>query len=124
MPEAKKPIIALVLGGGAARGWAHIGVIHELAEMGIRPDMVVGTSVGAVVGGAYASGNLGQFEEWISGLGRVDIRGNTKTEDQVIVMTPWLLLPGAFIVVTVIAFNLLGDGLRDAADPYSNLNKS
>jgi peptide/nickel transport system permease protein len=38
---------------------------------------------------------------------------------QVIVMTPWLLMPGAFIVVTVIAFNLLGDGLRDAADPYS-----
>ncbi len=38
---------------------------------------------------------------------------------QVIVMTPWLLVPGAFIVITVIAFNLLGDGLRDAADPYS-----
>jgi peptide/nickel transport system permease protein len=38
---------------------------------------------------------------------------------QVIVMTPWLLLPGAFIVVTVIAFNLVGDGLRDAADPYN-----
>lgn len=43
---------------------------------------------------------------------------------QVIVMTPWLLLPGAFIVVTVISFNLLGDGLRDAADPYSNMGKS
>ena len=43
---------------------------------------------------------------------------------QVIVMTPWLLLPGAFIVVTVIAFNLLGDGLRDAADPYSNVRGS
>ena len=43
---------------------------------------------------------------------------------QVIVMTPWLLLPGAFIVVTVIAFNLLGDGLRDAADPYASLSKS
>ena len=43
---------------------------------------------------------------------------------QVIVMTPWLLLPGAFIVVTVIAFNLLGDGLRDAADPYSSLSKA
>ena len=42
---------------------------------------------------------------------------------QVIVMTPWLLLPGAFIVVTVIAFNLLGDGLRDAADPYSSLSE-
>ncbi len=43
---------------------------------------------------------------------------------QVIVMTPWLLMPGAFIVVTVIAFNLLGDGLRDAADPYTSLSKS
>jgi NTE family protein len=73
MKQAKKPTIALVLGGGAARGWAHIGVIHELADMGIRPDMVVGTSVGSIVGGAYASGNLEQFEEWISGLGRVDI---------------------------------------------------
>jgi NTE family protein len=73
MKQAKKPVIALVLGGGAARGWAHIGVIHELADMGIRPDMVVGTSVGSIVGGAYASGNLEQFEEWISGLGRVDI---------------------------------------------------
>ena len=73
MNRAKKPVIALVLGGGAARGWAHIGVIHELADMGVVPDMVVGTSVGSIVGGAYASGNLEQFEEWISGLGRVDI---------------------------------------------------
>lgn len=68
-----KPKIGLVLGSGAARGWAHIGVIHELAGMGISPDLVVGSSVGAVVGGAYASGNLAEFEEWISGLGRVDI---------------------------------------------------
>jgi len=73
MKQSRKPLIALVLGGGAARGWAHIGVIHELADLGIRPDLVVGTSVGSVVGGAYASGNLEQFEEWISGLGRVDI---------------------------------------------------
>jgi len=73
MKQNRKPLIALVLGGGAARGWAHIGVIRELADMGIKPDMVVGTSVGSIVGGAYASGNLDQFEEWISGLGRVDI---------------------------------------------------
>ena len=73
MRRAKKPVVALVLGGGAARGWAHIGVIHELADMGIRPDMVVGTSVGSIVAGAYASGNLAAFEEWISGLRRVDI---------------------------------------------------
>ena len=69
----KKPKVALVLGSGAARGWAHIGVIHELAEMGIRPDIVVGASVGAVVGGALASGNLATFEEWVLSLGRVDI---------------------------------------------------
>ena len=73
MPRKDKPSVALVLGSGAARGWAHIGVIHELADMGIRPDLIVGASVGAVVGGAYASGNLDQFEEWISNLGRVDI---------------------------------------------------
>ncbi|MEJ2577111.1 MAG: patatin-like phospholipase family protein [Gammaproteobacteria bacterium] len=69
----KKPKVALVLGSGAARGWAHIGVIRELAGMGVKPDLVVGSSVGAVVGGALASGNLEPFEEWISGLGRVDI---------------------------------------------------
>ena len=68
-----KPRVALVLGSGAARGWAHIGVIRELEAMGIKPDLVVGASVGAVVAGAYASGNLDQFEAWISGLGRFDI---------------------------------------------------
>jgi NTE family protein len=68
-----RPVIALVLGSGAARGWAHIGVIRELAGMGIKADLIVGSSVGSVVGGAYASGNLDQFEEWVSSLGRVDI---------------------------------------------------
>ncbi len=43
---------------------------------------------------------------------------------QVIVMTPWLLLPGLFVVLSVMAFNLLGDGLRDAADPYSTGGQS
>jgi NTE family protein len=67
------PKIALVLGSGAARGWAHIGVIRELEDLGIKPDLVVGASVGAVVGGAYASDNLDRFETWIQGLRRVDI---------------------------------------------------
>jgi NTE family protein len=73
MARQDKRSIALVLGSGAARGWAHIGVIRELIEMGIRPDLIAGASVGSIVGGAYASGNLDQFEEWISSLGRVDI---------------------------------------------------
>lgn len=73
MARKGKPSIALVLGSGAARGWAHIGVIRELDRLGIRPGLVAGASVGAVVGAAYASGNLDQFEEWILGLRRVDI---------------------------------------------------
>ena len=69
----EKPTIGLALGSGAARGWAHIGVIRELTDMGIRPDIIAGASVGAVVGGAFASGHLDAFEKWISALGRVDI---------------------------------------------------
>lgn len=54
--------IGLALGGGAARGWAHIGVVRALAAAGIRPDIIAGTSIGAVVGGCYASGNLDDIE--------------------------------------------------------------
>ncbi|HEY0663047.1 MAG TPA: patatin-like phospholipase family protein, partial [Thiobacillaceae bacterium] len=57
---AKKPIkVALALGGGAARGFAHIGVIKALEAQGIVPDIVVGTSAGSVVGALYASGMSG-----------------------------------------------------------------
>jgi NTE family protein len=51
-----KPTVALVLGGGGLRGFAHMGVLRALDEVGIKPDIVVGTSAGAVVGAAYASG--------------------------------------------------------------------
>lgn len=54
-----RPKLALVLGGGAARGFAHIGVIKTLQAQGIVPDMVVGTSAGAVVGALYAAGHDG-----------------------------------------------------------------
>jgi len=56
---ARRPKIALVLGGGAARGFAHIGVIKTLEAAGVTPDIVVGTSAGAVVGALYASGTSG-----------------------------------------------------------------
>ena len=59
-PVPKPPLkIALVLGGGAARGFAHIGVIKSLEAQGIVPDIVVGTSAGSVVGALYASGMNG-----------------------------------------------------------------
>ena len=51
-----RPTVALVLGGGGLRGFAHVGVLHALERAGIKPDIVVGTSAGAVVGAAYASG--------------------------------------------------------------------
>ncbi len=55
---AKKPVIGLALGGGAARGFAHIGILRTLLANGIVPDIVVGTSIGAVVGASYAAGHL------------------------------------------------------------------
>lgn len=58
---ARKPRIALALGGGAARGFAHIGVIKALETSGIMPDFIVGTSAGSVVGALYAAGH-GPFE--------------------------------------------------------------
>jgi NTE family protein len=63
-----RPKIGLALGGGVARGWAHIGVLRALLELGIEPDIVCGTSVGALAGGAYLSGHLDSLEEWARGL--------------------------------------------------------
>ena len=69
MNQRRRPSrIGLVLGGGAARGWAHIGAIRALHEAGIRPDVVCGTSIGALVGAVYAHGDLDWLEEWVSRL--------------------------------------------------------
>ena len=54
--QQKRPVVALVLGSGGARGYAHIGVIEALEQQGIRPDFIVGTSAGSIVGAIYASG--------------------------------------------------------------------
>ncbi|MCB2096649.1 MAG: patatin-like phospholipase family protein [Parvularculaceae bacterium] len=54
----------LVLGSGAARGWAHVGVLKGLEEIGVKPDIIAGCSVGALVGGAYLVGALDEFEAW------------------------------------------------------------
>jgi NTE family protein len=60
--------VGLVLGGGAARGWAHIGAIRALEEAGIKPDVVCGTSIGALVGAVYANGDLDWLEDWVGKL--------------------------------------------------------
>ncbi len=64
----RKARIGLALGSGAARGWAHIGVINTLLGAGIRPDVVCGASIGALVGAAHVTGRLGALEEWARGL--------------------------------------------------------
>lgn len=75
MAEANKKRIGLALGSGSSRGWSHIGVIQTLEEMGIIPDIVCGSSVGAVVGAAYAAGRLKALQEWAESLTRMDVAG-------------------------------------------------
>lgn len=68
--QANRPVIGIALGSGSARGWAHIGVLRGLGELGIRPDLVAGTSCGAIVGAMYACGHLRIFERWVRRLSR------------------------------------------------------
>lgn len=63
-----RPRIGLALGSGAARGWAHIGVIEALRDAGIEPDIVCGTSMGALVGGACVAGKLSALKDFAVGL--------------------------------------------------------
>lgn len=60
-----RPRIGLALGSGAARGMAHIGVIRALAEVGIKPDVICGSSIGAIVGASYAIGKFEALEDWV-----------------------------------------------------------
>lgn len=75
MPAASRPRIGLALGSGAARGWAHIGVLRVLEEAGVPVDIVCGTSIGALVGAAYAAGELNRLEPWVRGLGWQQVVG-------------------------------------------------
>ncbi|MCD6389307.1 MAG: patatin-like phospholipase family protein [Desulfobulbaceae bacterium] len=69
MSEERTPRqIGLALGGGSARGWAHIGIIHALKKIGIKPKIVCGCSIGALVGASYAPGNLKKLESWVHSL--------------------------------------------------------
>ncbi|MGL9751280.1 MAG: patatin-like phospholipase RssA [Symbiopectobacterium sp.] len=69
----KQRKIGLALGSGGAKGWAHIGVIQALTEMGIVVDVVAGCSVGALVGAAYATNRLNSMARWVSGFHHWDV---------------------------------------------------
>lgn len=64
--------VGLALGSGAARGWAHIGILNALQKAGIKADIVVGTSIGALVGAAYLSGHIKPLESWLADLNRLE----------------------------------------------------
>ncbi len=75
MTAPQRPRVGLALGSGSARGWAHIGVIRALEKAGVRPDIVCGTSIGALVGAAYAAGELDRLENWVEELRIGDVVG-------------------------------------------------
>lgn len=72
-PSVGKPKIGLALGSGIVRGWAHIGVIRALVKHGFKPDIIAGTSVGALAGAAYATDKLDDLEDWARELTRMKV---------------------------------------------------
>lgn len=116
MNAAKQPAIGLALGGGVARGWAHIGAIKRLEELGVRPDIIAGTSVGALVGGFWLAGRLDALEAWaraltktrmltyfdvmLNGSGIMGGKRLEKTLKQHLPSTNIEDLPGKFVAVT------------------------
>lgn len=71
--SGKTQKIGLALGSGASRGWSHIGIIKALLREGIEPDIVCGTSVGAMIGACYLTDNLERLEDWVLGSTRKDV---------------------------------------------------
>lgn len=69
----RSPKIGLALGSGASRGWSHIGILKALLTEGIEPDIICGTSVGAMIGASYLTGNLEKLEQWVLGSTRTDV---------------------------------------------------
>lgn len=74
-PKGREPVVALAMGGGAARGWAHIGVLRAFDRAGLKPGVIAGTSIGAVVGGCYAAGKLDALEDFARSLTRRRVFG-------------------------------------------------
>lgn len=72
-PEARRPTVALTLGSGGARGYAHIGAIEVLVERGYDIIAISGCSMGALVGGMYAAGKMQAYKDWVTGLGQFDV---------------------------------------------------
>src|SRR5690606_18656434 len=109
----RKPTVALVLGSGGARGYAHVGVIEVLLERGFEVKAISGCSMGALVGGIYAAGKMQDFKDWATGLGQFDVFR---------LLDISLSSPGAIRGEKVFSFvrDLIGDvRIEDLPIPYS-----
>jgi NTE family protein len=73
VPAVRRPRVAVALGGGGARGYAHIGVLEVLRERGYDVVSIAGSSMGAVIGGLFAAGGLDAFVDWVCGLTHRDV---------------------------------------------------
>jgi NTE family protein len=114
-PAPKRPRIGLALGSGAARGWAHIGVIDALTEAGVAADIVCGTSMGALVGAAYATGAMPALKEFATNLNR---RGMASLLD--IRLTGGGALDGKRIVALLRRMGIDGN-IGDCARSYASV---
>ena len=105
--------VALVLGSGGARGYAHIGAVQVLAERGYEVVAVAGTSMGALVGGLMAAGKLEEYTDWVTGLSQRDV---------IRLLDPTLVGPGAIRAERVLArMSEILDGalIEDLPIPYT-----
>ena len=73
MNKPRTTRIGLALGSGASRGWSHIGVLKALRREGIEPDVICGTSIGAMIGASYIAGNLDKLENWVLSATQLDV---------------------------------------------------
>lgn len=107
-----KPVVGLALGSGGARGWCHIGVLRELAEMGSEAQVIAGSSMGALVGAVHAAGRLDALEDWARGL---TLRGMLPLIDMRIAGGG---LVGGEGILTMLRSLDLPPGIEDLALPF------
>jgi NTE family protein len=106
-----RPRIGLALGSGSARGWSHIGIIDSLIEAGIEPDIVCGTSIGALVGAAYVAGQLAELRQWAAAV----------TWREIVGLMDFRLSSGGLIEGKLVVDFMRGLGIAKSIESYAKL---
>ena len=124
----KKTTVSLVLGSGGARGLAHIGVIKWLVENDYQIKSISGSSIGALIGGVYASGNLPKYEKWVCGINKMDIislvdiawKSNGLVRGDKIINTLVTLLGDQLIEDLPISFTAVASDINNGKEVWIN----